>query len=73
MQQELYNKYLQHLGLSEEYKRMKEASANNPRAYFGYGEKEHENKAKAYYYRKQMDQQPSSHYGSMPYDNYMDM
>ncbi|RFU60690.1 hypothetical protein [Bacillus sp. V59.32b] len=30
MQQDLYNKYLQHLGLSEDYKRMKEASANNP-------------------------------------------
>ncbi|RFU64528.1 hypothetical protein D0469_18390 [Peribacillus saganii] len=55
--QELYNQFLYHLGCSEEFKRLKEACAEDPRAYFSYGEKESEHKARAYHYRALLAQQ----------------
>ncbi|PLR80161.1 hypothetical protein CVD25_07215 [Bacillus canaveralius] len=62
--QDAYSRYLYHLGLCEEFKRMKEACAQDPRAYFTYGERESEHKARAYHYRAQLDQYPGQQYGA---------
>jgi hypothetical protein len=48
---DLHSKFLHHLALSEEYKRMKEACAGDPKAYYSYGAKEKKHKAKAYHYK----------------------
>ncbi|PLR89764.1 hypothetical protein [Bacillus sp. T33-2] len=55
--QDPYSAFLYHLGCSEEFKRLKEASAQDPGAYFSYGEQEYHHKARAYRYRAMLGQQ----------------
>ncbi|PZE20287.1 hypothetical protein [Paenibacillus xerothermodurans] len=45
---ETFTQYAFHLAQSEEYKRMKEASAQNATAYYTHGAQESEHKARAY-------------------------
>lgn len=52
-----YNAFLYHLAQSEEYKRLKEASAHDARSYYSNGARESEHKARAYEYRAMMGNQ----------------
>jgi hypothetical protein len=44
--------YLIHSALSGHYERLKMANANNPAAYYKYGELQYYHKSRAYYYRQ---------------------
>ncbi|PLT33131.1 hypothetical protein [Bacillus sp. V5-8f] len=56
-QQDLYSAFMYHLSQSEEYKRMKEASAHDARSYYSNRARASEHKAQGYEYRAQMGDQ----------------